>query len=79
MKAIIENGRITLPSEVFEKGYLPKNGEIEVERIKRGLRIESRQSRDNVWLNDPLFTVKAEDLGDTELSTKVDEILYEGK
>lgn len=38
MKAVIEKGRVSLPKEIFEKGYLPDNGEIEVEVIDQKLR-----------------------------------------
>jgi hypothetical protein len=78
MKATIERGRVILPKEIFEKGYLPDNGEIEVEAMEGWLKIESRQSSNDAWLNDPIFTIKAEDLGDQDLSGKVDEILYGG-
>ncbi len=73
MKATIERGRVILPREVFDKGYLPENGEIDVEAMEGWLKIG--QKGINI-AEDPIFTVKAEDLGDPELSTKIDEILY---
>jgi len=39
MKAILENGRITLPKEVFERGYLPLRGEYDVEIRDRKIQL----------------------------------------
>jgi len=44
MKVTIERGKVTFPKEVFEKGYLPDNGEIEVEAMEGWLKIVSKKA-----------------------------------
>jgi hypothetical protein len=44
MKATIERGRVILPKEIFEKGYLPDNGEIEVEAMEGWLKIVPKKA-----------------------------------
>lgn len=44
MKATIEKGRISLPKEVFEKGYLPEKGEVEVKAMEGWLKIASKKA-----------------------------------
>ena len=40
MKAVIEKGMVIFPKEVFEKGYLPKKGEVDVETMEGWLKVK---------------------------------------
>ncbi len=44
MKATIERGRVILPREVFDKGYLPENGEIDVEAMEGWLKMGTKKA-----------------------------------
>lgn len=67
MKATIEKGRVTFPEEIFEKGYLPANGECEVEPMEGWLRIEA-------GLNSAGRKRMAERLQNISLTLPIDEI-----
>ena len=42
MKAVIEKGMVIFPKEVFEKGYLHKKGEVDVETMEGWLKVKAQ-------------------------------------
>ena len=44
MKAVVEGSRVIFPKEVFEKGYLPDSGEIEVRTMEGWLKIVPKKA-----------------------------------